>query len=181
LTLEPDILLCDEATSALDPAITKSILELLAAVNRQMGITIVMVTHDMSVIKAVCDRMAIITGNKIAVEGRVATIFLEEPPDLLELVGRRRISAASGCSGIKLSLSDADNPLFLCRFASELKIDFSLVSANLEQFANKSSGHLYLSVAAENAQRTMAYCAGKGVACAVVEPDVRSGSEADVF
>ncbi|MDR3589359.1 MAG: ATP-binding cassette domain-containing protein [Negativicutes bacterium] len=178
LTLEPDILLSDEATSALDPAITKSVLELLADVNRQMGITIVIVTHDMSVVKTVCDRMAIITGNRIAVEGSVATVFLEEPPELLELVGRKELAAPPGRSIIKLSVRDSDvNPSFLYG----LKIDFSIVSADIEQFHDKSFGHLYLSIAAEELERTMTYCANNRLDCVVFESGVSSRGEANVF
>ena len=60
LALEPKILLCDEATSALDPKITKDILALLLKINKELGITIVMVTHQMEVIKEVCERVALI-------------------------------------------------------------------------------------------------------------------------
>ncbi|WP_188398920.1 methionine ABC transporter ATP-binding protein [Sporomusa sp. GT1] len=177
LTLEPDILLCDEATSALDPAITKSILELLADVNRELGITIVIVTHDMSVVKTVCDRMAIITGNKIAVQGSVASIFLDEPPALIELVGRRAIIAPPGRTIIKLAISDSDINQFLYSFALDLKIDFSIAAANIEQFQNNSYGHLYLSIANENIERTAAYCASQRMDCVIFEPGVRSGVE----
>ncbi len=177
LTLEPDILLCDEATSALDPAITKSILELLADVNRELGITIVIVTHDMSVVKTACDRMAIITGNKIAVQGSVASIFLDEPPALIELVGRREIIAPPGRTIIKLAISDSGINQFLYCFALDLKIDFSIAAANIEQFHNNSYGHLYLSIANENIERTTAYCASQRMDCVIFEPGVRSGVE----
>lgn len=177
LTLEPDILLCDEATSALDPAITKSILELLADVNRQLGITIVIVTHDMSVVKTVCDRMAIITGNKIAVQGSVASIFLDEPPALIELVGRREIIASPGRTIIKLAIRDSDINQFLYCFALDLKIDFSIAAANIEQFHNNSYGHLYLSIANENIECTTAYCANQGMDCVIFEPGTCSGGE----
>lgn len=178
LTLEPDILLCDEATSALDPAITKSILELLADINREMGITIVIVTHDMSVVKSICDRMAIIAGGKIAVEGSVENIFLEEPPALLELVGRKDIAVHPNRSIIKLSIGDSDtNQSFLYSFASNLKIDFSIASANIEQYHSKSFGHLYLSIAHENVEKTMAYCALNGMDCIVFEPGAHLGEE----
>ncbi len=71
LTLDPQILLCDEATSALDPSITNSILELLKKINRELGITIVVVTHQMNVVKQVCNKMAILSkGNLEAKEGR---------------------------------------------------------------------------------------------------------------
>lgn len=75
LATEPKVLLCDEATSALDPTTTKSILELLKEINRNLGITIVIITHEMSVIEAVCNRVAIIDKSQIAEMGEVAEIF----------------------------------------------------------------------------------------------------------
>ena len=69
------MLLCDEATSALDPNTTESILNLIRDINRTLGITVVMITHQMSVIEAVCDRVAIIDQSRIAEEGEVQRIF----------------------------------------------------------------------------------------------------------
>ncbi len=77
LATNPKILLCDEATSALDPNTTKSILGLLKEINRSMGVTVVVITHEMSVIEAICDRVAIIDQSQIAEVGRVAEIFSE--------------------------------------------------------------------------------------------------------
>ena len=65
LASDPKILLCDEATSALDPQTTKSILELLKDINKRLGITIVIITHEMAVIKEICDRVAVIEGGVI--------------------------------------------------------------------------------------------------------------------
>lgn len=75
LATEPKVLLCDEATSALDPTTTKSILELLKEINANLGITIVIITHEMSVIEAVCNRVAIIDESRIAEMGEVSEIF----------------------------------------------------------------------------------------------------------
>ena len=75
LATEPKVLLCDEATSALDPTTTKSILDLLKEINKNLGITIVIITHEMSVIEAVCNRVAIIDKSQIAEIGEVSEIF----------------------------------------------------------------------------------------------------------
>lgn len=75
LATNPKVLLCDEATSALDPNTTKSILDLLKKLNREMGITVVVITHEMDVISQICDRVAIIDGGVIAETGKVADIF----------------------------------------------------------------------------------------------------------
>lgn len=75
LATNPKVLLCDEATSALDPNTTKSILDLLKEINRNMGITIVIITHAMDVIARICDRVAIIDQSRIAEIGTVDEIF----------------------------------------------------------------------------------------------------------
>ncbi len=76
LATRPDVLLCDEATSALDPNTTHSILELLKRLNKEMGITVIVITHEMDVISRICDRVAIIDGGKIAESGDVSEIFM---------------------------------------------------------------------------------------------------------
>ncbi len=75
LACDPNILLCDEATSALDPQTTESILNLLREINEKMGITIVIITHQMSVIQKVCNRVAIIENGHLVENGNVADIF----------------------------------------------------------------------------------------------------------
>jgi D-methionine transport system ATP-binding protein len=75
LANNPTVLLCDEATSALDPSTTRSILSLLKKINRELGITIVLITHEMEVVKTICDRMAVMQDGKIIEEGNVYDVF----------------------------------------------------------------------------------------------------------
>ena len=75
LANEPTILLCDEATSALDPTTTTAILKLLKKINRELGITIVLITHEMEVVKEICDRMAIMQNGRVVEHGSVYDIF----------------------------------------------------------------------------------------------------------
>lgn len=75
LASNPKVLLCDEATSALDPQTTKSILELLKDINEKLKLTIVLITHEMQVIKEICDRVAVIEGGVILEEGKVVDVF----------------------------------------------------------------------------------------------------------
>ena len=75
LATKPEVLLCDEATSALDPKTTEQILELLKKINREMGVTIILITHQMSVIEAICDEVAIIDHSRIAEAGPVKEVF----------------------------------------------------------------------------------------------------------
>lgn len=76
LATNPKVLLCDEATSALDPTTTRSILELLREINRNLGITIIVITHEMSVIEEICSRVAIIDESRIAEVGDVEEVFM---------------------------------------------------------------------------------------------------------
>lgn len=76
LMTDPKVLLCDEATSALDPETTRSILELLKELNKKLGLTIIIISHQMSVIEAVCNRVAIIDNSEIVADGSLAEVFL---------------------------------------------------------------------------------------------------------
>jgi D-methionine transport system ATP-binding protein len=75
LANNPNVLLCDEATSALDPTTTNSILRLLKRINKELGITIILITHEMNVVKEICDRMAIMENGKVMEQGDVYDIF----------------------------------------------------------------------------------------------------------
>lgn len=76
LATNPKVLLCDEATSALDPTTTRSILDLLREINKTLGITIIVITHEMSVIEEICNRVAIIDASRIAEVGEVEEVFM---------------------------------------------------------------------------------------------------------
>jgi D-methionine transport system ATP-binding protein len=75
LANQPEVLLCDEATSALDPKTTKEILNLLKSINKKLGVTIILITHEMEIIKRICNKVAVIEHGKIVEEGLVAEIF----------------------------------------------------------------------------------------------------------
>ena len=96
LASEPEILLCDEATSALDPQTTEQILQLLRKLNRELKLTIVIITHEMAVVKGVCDRVAVMEKGRVVEEGRVVYIF--SAPQ--ESVTREFIDAAGNVSSI---------------------------------------------------------------------------------
>lgn len=75
LANSPQVLLCDEATSALDPATTRSILELLKDINRRLGLTILLITHEMDVVKRICDQVAVISDGKLIEQDSVSAVF----------------------------------------------------------------------------------------------------------
>ena len=82
LANNPTVLLCDEATSALDPTTTRSILNLLRKINKELNITIVLITHEMNVVKEICNRMAIMQKGKVIEEGSVYDIFANPQTEL---------------------------------------------------------------------------------------------------
>lgn len=75
LANNPDILLCDEATSALDPQTTDEVLELLLKINQELNLTVVLITHEMHVIRKICNRVAVMEYGEIVEEGKVIDIF----------------------------------------------------------------------------------------------------------
>ena len=75
LTTDPELLLCDEATSALDPQTTESILKLLKRINREMGVTILLITHQMQVVQMICNKVAVMESGKIVESGSVLEVF----------------------------------------------------------------------------------------------------------
>lgn len=108
LATNPKILLCDEATSALDPNTTKSILDLLREINKTMGVTVVVITHEMAVIEAICDRVAIIDQSHIAEEGSVVQIFSNPKSKI----------------GRQLILGDAADQVIRFRNSRQIRISF---------------------------------------------------------
>ena len=95
LALDSNLLLCDEATSALDPRTTQSVLRLLRDINQKLGLTIIVVTHQMEVVREVCDTISILENGKIAASGTVKDIFLQKPPSLMTLLGKEDHRLAS--------------------------------------------------------------------------------------
>ncbi|MEE0776254.1 MAG: ATP-binding cassette domain-containing protein, partial [Bacillota bacterium] len=105
LATNPKALLCDEATSALDPTTTRSILDLLKKINRELGITIVVITHEMSVIEEICQRMAVIDKSHIVEVGKVEDIFLDPQSDMAKQLifpAGKRVMEFSGGRTLRL-------------------------------------------------------------------------------
>ncbi len=166
LTLEPKILLCDEATSSLDPGMTQSILDLLRSINKKLGLTIVFVTHEMDVIKFICDKMAIIAGGKIEVSGSVESVFLQEPKALIELVGQRPIEIPQGKAVIRLSVKNENIAVpFLYEMAGELKVPFSILSAGIERTNRKRFGNIFLAVPENDLQKVLTFFNDRMMTC----------------
>ncbi|RKD35288.1 methionine ABC transporter ATP-binding protein [Lacrimispora algidixylanolytica] len=127
LANDPKVLLCDEATSALDPQTTKSILQLLKKVNKQLGITVVVITHEMAVIKEICGRVAVMEKGKVVEEGEVFSIFANPR----EPVTRDFIRTTSSLHKIEGLLAE-DSPVTRIK-PGEMIVRLSYVEKNVSE------------------------------------------------
>ncbi len=146
LTLNPKILLCDEATSALDPKTTHDILKLLKQIKEKYDITIIMVTHQMEVIKEVCDEIAILNDGILLEVGKTDELFISNNASLKELTNEEEILPKSGIN-IKIYFpKESSNNALITKMARDLNIDFSIVWGKLERFKENTLGSLIINI-----------------------------------
>ncbi|MDY2861551.1 MAG: ATP-binding cassette domain-containing protein, partial [Oscillospiraceae bacterium] len=86
LATDPKILLCDEPTSALDPMTTKQVLSLLQDINQKLGVTVVIITHEIGVVRKICNRVAVISGGEVAEKGEVKDVFSNPQSEITKLL-----------------------------------------------------------------------------------------------
>ncbi|MCA9748340.1 MAG: methionine ABC transporter ATP-binding protein, partial [Romboutsia sp.] len=157
LALNPNILLCDEATSALDPNTTKSILSLLRDINKKLGITIIIVTHQMEVVKEVCNKVAILKDGKVLECGDTEELFLNHSECLKELLGEEEVVPNSGVN-IKLFFpKEFSNGYIITSMARSLDIDFSIVWGKLEKFRDDVLGSLIINIPQDKKEQVINY------------------------
>ncbi len=158
LALNPQILLCDEATSALDPESTQSILTLLKDINSKLKITIVLITHEMDVVKTICNRMAVIDKAKIVEEGRVIDIFAEpkstqtkaliQATTHLNMPDNLRSQLSNEQSGDKTPLirlafiGEEATAAVISKLQDQFNVSANILQANLETLQNQSIGFM---------------------------------------
>ena len=171
LVLDPEILLCDEATSALDPEITKGILALLQKINKEMGITIVVVTHQMEVVKQICQRVAFLNKGHVLAIGRPEQLFVwpkeREIRDFL-----REESDKLPSTGVNLKLffyGEGNQRPIVTQMAQELHTDFNICWAKLEDFREDVYGSLVLNMDEKDLEKACAFLDSKDVTWEVVK------------
>lgn len=157
IALEPKILLCDEATSALDPANTRSTLELLKDINKELNITIVIVTHEMEVIKEICHKVAFINHGKIKNSGEVENFFLNPQGDLKEIIGEKFLLPNNGINIRLFFPSEISNSAIITKMARDLQIDFSICAGKLEKISEKMVGSLVINAEKEHSEKILQY------------------------
>ena len=170
LALEPKILLCDEATSALDPKITKDILALLSKINKELGITIVIVTHQMEVVKEVCERVALIDGGIVKAEGRAEDLFLKPGASLKKFLGEEDETTLPN-EGINVRIffpADCSENALITRMAREANVDFSIVWGKLEKFRENVLGSLVINIEEKDKETISYYLKSKNIEWEVI-------------
>ncbi len=157
LACGPRILLCDEATSALDPQTTRSVLDLLSRINRELGLTIVLITHEMDVIRRVCDRVAVLDAGHLVESGAVADVFLHpqhattrrfvfEAEHVDEDERERDLARAPG-RVLRLTFrGEATYAPLLGRVARETGVDYSILAGRIDRIRDVPCGQLTLSL-----------------------------------
>jgi len=186
LASRPKVLLSDEATSALDPETTRSILDLLRQVNRELGLTVVLITHQMQVIKQVADRVAVIEAGRIVEQGRVLDVFTrpqqaitkslideilpqELPASVLGHVRKLAGQLGAGRTGQLLRLSYAGDSAYqpiLSQLIRQFGVDMSILHGQVDEIQDETFGSLavYASGAADSVRAAVAHLRAGGVA-----------------
>ena len=153
LATNPKVLLCDEATSALDPNTTQSILTLIRDINRKLGITVVVITHQMSVVEAICDRVAILDKGVVVEEGSVKEIFanpktaaarrLVAPNGGAAARGLARVAPDAPLGRVAVNRYSTEKPL-VASLAAETGILVSVLSADTRDLSGQCYGSMLL-------------------------------------
>ena len=156
LATKPKYLLCDEATSALDPNTTRSILELLRTINDTMGVTIVVITHEMKVIDQICDRVAVIDNSRIAELGRVSDVFTNPRSDIArELILPQDRAALDTTGGKKLRLifdGQSTREPVIAKMILDCQAPVSILFADTREYEGAIYGHTIVELPADERQ-----------------------------
>lgn len=169
LATNPDVLLCDEATSALDPETTGAILELLKKINKEYNITILLITHEMSVIREICNRVAVMEGGKVIEEGNVFDIFSNPKSQTARNFVKTVINDDIPASVWKLIQNhdatvwkftfvgeSSGNPL-LSNIAKQFGVNVSVLSGNISEIQDIAFGYMIVEVTGDAAEIAKAY------------------------
>lgn len=149
LTMDPKILLCDEATSALDPKTTNSILDLLMEINQKLGITVIIVTHQMEVVRKACNKACILENGKIADEGTVKEIFIKQPQSLRRLLGEEeeeKLPDTGHNIQISYLVKDMKDGELFSTMTSELQYVFPIVNGLIQDYQGDQMGIFVINI-----------------------------------
>lgn len=169
LALQPEVLLCDEATSALDPNTTKSILNLIKEINEKLNITVVIVTHQMEVVKQICSKVAIMDKGEIKSLGDAEELFLKPDKHLEKLLGEEELLPEEGVNIRLFFPKEQSQQAIITSMARELNIDFSIVWGKLEKFRDNVLGSLVINTTEGNKTNICQFLNSKSIAWEVID------------
>ncbi|NPD16046.1 ATP-binding cassette domain-containing protein [Xinfangfangia sp. D13-10-4-6] len=188
LANDPKVLLCDEATSALDPQTTGQVLDLLQEINRELGVTIVMITHEMEVIRRACDRVAVLEKGRVVEEGPVAKVFLHPGHPVSralvrEAEGDAALSDPGTATGQHLRLTftgaDTHQPL-LSRIAREFGVDFAILGGRVGHIRTTPYAQFSIALSGGDAVAATAALQAAGAAVEVIGGAAPAAAPAEV-
>lgn len=156
LATNPKILLCDEATSALDPKTTRSVLSLIKDINRKLGITVIVITHQMSVVEEICNKVSILDHGKVVEEGAVSTVFSHPKSEAAKrLVFPDGVAEAlpikEGEHHIRVVFNGADaaNTPLIAQLAIDKNISANILGANTKSIEGMAYGNMLLGISGD--------------------------------
>ncbi|PJM75107.1 methionine ABC transporter ATP-binding protein [Bifidobacterium simiarum] len=150
LTLDPKTILCDEATSALDPKTTASILTLLREINEQSGIAVILVTHQMEVVKRICQNVSVLEDGRITASGSVQDVFVHHASRLGALLENREQLETLPHTGANIRISygpDHVYDTFLSTMTRQTGVPFSLIWATTDKYRDDVLGSVIINIA----------------------------------
>ena len=158
LVLNPRLLLCDEATSALDPRITQGILGLLTQIRDELNITVVVVTHQMEVVKQICERVSFLKHGRVIQEGRPEELFVMPNEDIRTFLGKGEETLPATGRNIRVYfMENAEEVRLISAMARTLDVDFSICRADMADFRGHIMGSLVLNVRESDEDRVLEY------------------------
>ncbi len=170
LATEPKVLLCDEATSALDPETTEDILTLLDQLNRELGLTIVLITHQMEVVRRVCDRVAVMKDGRVVEQGATADVFLHPTHETTRAMlaeGEEAFDASLAPVGGRLAkLTFRGGSTYepeLSRVARSVGVDYSILSGRISRIRGEPYGQLVVAFTGGDAEAAVGQLTERGV------------------
>lgn len=157
LATDPKVLLCDEATSALDPNTTQSILRLLKQINQTLGVTIVVITHEMRVIEQICQRVAVIDQSCIAEIGNVSDVFTHPKSDIAKalILPKSPTENLPPCTGKRLRLvfdGSCSNEPVISRITLECNVPVNILFADTRIVEGSIYGHMVIDLPSDPQQ-----------------------------
>ena len=163
LALNPKILLSDEATSALDPNTTNQILELLEKINKELDISVVIVTHEMEVVKSIAKRAILLEGGKIIGSGSIEELFLKPDEKMKEFLGEVEILPSTGTNIRLFFPKEVAQNSVITHMARSLNIDFNIVWGKLEKLNDNVLGSLVINIDEKDKENVLNHIKQSGV------------------